>query len=162
MFETELPDLPEMLSSLIQGLLQCSKLKPDLQPWMPLATVKNAPFQSIQGFKLTNVLLEQHKCTGNVTIKEKCRSPRSVVVLLIGLAGNSLLSERRGCAKYLIGKATAAPPEGAVFLAPISTSELRDGNQEGVHGNRDVCCRVGGEPALIRSKVNLLLSTPTS
>lgn len=91
----------------------------------------------------------------------QCRSSKSVVVLLIVLAGNSLLSERHGCAKYLIGKATAAPPKRAGFPVPIPTSELWDANQEGVHSNRDVCCRVGGEPALIRSKINPFLSTPT-
>lgn len=46
-----------------------------------------------------------------------------------------------------IGKGTAALLERAVFRVPISVPELLDGNQEGAHSNRDVCCRVGGEPA---------------
>lgn len=79
---------------------------------------------------------------------KKHRSSKSVMVLLNVLAGNSLLSERHGCVKNLTGKATAVPLERSVFLVPISKSELWDGNYEGVHGNRDVCCRVEGGASL--------------
>lgn len=92
---------------------------------------------------------------------KQCRFSESVVVLLVVLAGDSLLSEGCGYAKFLTGKGAAAPLERAVCRVPIPTAELRDGNQEGVRRNRDVCCRVGGEPALIRSKINAFLSTPT-
>lgn len=64
----------------------------------------------------------------------------------------------RSYAKYLRGKDTG---EGCL-LVPISTSELWDGIQEGEHSDRDVCCRLGGEPALIRSNITPFLSTPTS
>lgn len=163
MFETELPNLPEMLSSLTQGLLLCSNLKPNFQVWMPPTTWKNSPFQSIQGFRLANTVPRGAQRQWECHWQGEARSSQTALVLLVVPAGNSMLSERHGGTKYLIGKAatTSAPLERAVCLVPISMSGLWDGSK-GVHKNRDVRCRVEEEPALIRRKKNTFLSTPTS